>query len=170
MSCSRLLCLSIIDLTRSNGHPPSGTGSLELFQRRKKSKARQGIMWWTRSRRPSSVEQRIWQASKLPVNSHEPLHDFSQRFNSGIGLNTGTGVGHDQPIAGVNQDAFDKGPLAAHKRLNRMNGAKLIPKYAISVLALSQHKPVAGKAAISIDQLIGLGVDIAADGRNIAAG
>jgi hypothetical protein len=51
-----------------------------------------------------------------------------------------------------------------------MNGADLVPKYAIAIFTLCQHRPVAGKTAKLIDKFFGIRVDIAGDALNITIG
>lgn len=98
------------------------------------------------------------------------LHKFRQHINVDIGLNAGTGVGHNQPVGGINQYAFEKGPLAAHKRFNRMNCTEPFPENAITIFTLCQHRSLTGKAAISIDKLFGIRVDKTGNVIDIAAG
>jgi len=49
-----------------------------------------------------------------------------------------------------------------------MNGAELVPKNAIAIFTLRQHRSVAGKVAALIDKFFGIRLDITRNAFNIA--
>jgi hypothetical protein len=55
---------------------------------------------------------------------------------------------YDGPVGGIYKHAVDKGPNAAHARLDFVNGAHLIPKNAIARVRTPNERLSAGPVAI----------------------
>ncbi len=75
------------------------------------------------------------------------FHALSYRTIRNIRPNARAHGGHYVPVLDIDQHTFDKGPLPAHARFDRMNGAQLVPENTIAVFLLGQNGSAAGESA-----------------------
>jgi len=87
-----------------------------------------------------------------------------------IGPHTGAGSRHGLPVSGVHQNTFNKGPFSTHVRLNRMNGAQLIPKHTISAFSLGNQRFATRNLTVASYKLLAIQVQIPANRVNLRLG
>ena len=74
------------------------------------------------------------------------------------------------PVGHVLKHGRDEGPAAAHERLDRVNGAHLVPEDAVAVAALGQQRTASAAAEVAGAKGRHGAVDVGGDGIDVGVG
>jgi hypothetical protein len=86
------------------------------------------------------------------------------------GAHSGARSRHGLPVSGIRKNAFNKGPLATHMRLNRMNRTALIPENTITIFSLGNQRLASGHLTIAPHKSFAIQAQVAADIVNLSLG